>query len=76
VKKREMVEELRSKSNEELVLHKDELKRDVFGLSSSAATSGEKKGVLKKMRQAKRQIARILTILREREMHEHFQVQK
>ena len=73
MKKREMVEELRSKSNDELCQHKDELKRDLFTLSSSAATSGEKKGVLKKMRIAKRQIARIMTILRERDMQEQFQ---
>lgn len=73
MKKTQMMEELRAKTDEELLAHKDELKRDIFVLMGTSATSGEKRGVQKRMFTAKRRIARVLTIIRERELQQQFQ---
>ena len=61
--------ELREKSNAELVDKKRELERDRFLARSVVATSGEKRQDAQ-ARAMRKEIARILTILRERELQQ------
>jgi len=76
LKSKKIMDELKNKSVEELQAQIVELKRDRFVSKSSSATSGEKKGVLNKVRNSKKQIARILMVLRERELHEQIYASK
>lgn len=59
--------ELRKKTDAELLGRKDELEREMFKARSVVATSGEKKQN-EKVRAMRLEIARILTIIREREL--------
>jgi len=70
VKKNELMADLRKKSGEELKAEIETLKRVQFVERSSTSTTGEKKGSLTRLRNARKEIARILTILRERELEE------
>lgn len=61
--------ELREKTDAELLEKKKELEKDMFMARSVVATSGEKKQN-EKVRGYRKEIARILTIVRERELHQ------
>ena len=61
--------ELRKKSDAELLDKKKELERNTFMARSIVATSGEKRQDAK-VRVMRKEIARILTIIRERELQE------
>jgi ribosomal protein L29 len=63
--------ELRSKSVEDLKSQWGDRKRDLFMLRCMATTSGEKVSS-RKLRICRAEIARILTILRERELQMSF----
>jgi ribosomal protein L29 len=67
VKSEVTASELRKKSNAELCAKKEELDRERFMARGVVATSGEKRQDAK-ARAMRKEIARILTILREREM--------
>ena len=63
------VSELRQKSDAELNVRKDELKKSIFACRSEGVGSDEKKQCHKK-RNCCKELARILTIKREREFDE------
>lgn len=61
------VSELRGKSDAELLGRKTELEHEMFAIRSSVASGSEKEKV-GSIPQKRKEIARILTILREREL--------
>jgi large subunit ribosomal protein L29 len=61
--------ELREKSDSELLEKKRELEKEKFNVRSVVATSGEKRQD-EKVRAIRKGIARICTILRERELQQ------
>ena len=61
------VSELRGKSDAELLGRKTELEREMFAIRSSVATGSEKEKAVS-IPQKRKEIARILTILRERDL--------
>lgn len=63
------ITELRNKSHAEMTLRAMELKKSIF-LCRSAGVGDEEKKMSKKKREARKELARILTIKREREMNE------
>ena len=63
------VSELRQKSDAELNVRKDELKKSIFTCRSEGVGSDEKKQSHKK-RNCRKEFARILTVKRERELNE------
>lgn len=63
------VSALREKSNTELMSRSVELQRQVFEVRNNLATGGEK-SLAKEIPVKKRERARILTILRERELQQ------
>jgi ribosomal protein L29 len=71
VKKNEMMADLRKKSTDELNAEIEMLKRVQFVERSVATTTGEKKGSLTRKRNARKEVARILTVLRERQLEEN-----
>jgi large subunit ribosomal protein L29 len=71
VKAKEQISELREKADAELLDRKAELERAMFLDRSIVATSGEKRQVAK-VRAMRKEIARILTLLRERELEQLF----
>jgi len=73
VSRDDIMSDLRKKSNEELQAEIVDLKKVQYVERSANATTGEKKGALTRLRNARREIARILTILRERELEEERQ---
>lgn len=63
--------EIREKSNVDLCAQKERLRREIFTLKSTQAP--EKKDALHaKVRDCKKEIARIETVLRERQIEEFF----
>lgn len=66
-----MMTELRKKSDEELKSRWEDRKSELFVLRSKAATSGEKVSS-HKLRICRTEIARVLTLLRERELQMNF----
>jgi len=70
IKGKKNLDDLKVKSTHELNELITTLKRDQFLARSVVSSSGEKKGMLNKIRHSKKQIARILTIIRERELQE------
>ena len=71
MKKNEMMTDLRKKSSDELKTEIEMLKKLQFFERSVATTTGEKKGTLTRTRSARKEVARILTILRERQLEEN-----
>ena len=71
MKAKEQISELREKADAELLDRKVELERTMFLDRSIVATSGEKRQVAK-VRAMRKEIARILTIIRERELEQLF----
>ena len=71
MKAKEKISELREKADAELLDRKVELERTMFLDRSIVATSGEKQQVAK-VRAMRKEIARILTIIRERELEQLF----
>ena len=61
--------ELREKTDAELLTKRDELEREKFTVLCSVAASGEKKQSAK-VGAIRKEIARILTIIRERELEQ------
>ena len=71
MKAKEQISEFREKADAELLDRKVELERTMFLDRSIVATSGEKRQVAK-VRAMRKEIARILTIIRERELEQLF----
>ncbi len=69
--KGDVVTELKKKTNEELMARCLERKRELYDLRCKAATSGEKVSS-HKLRLFRQEIARVLTVLRERELQMNF----
>jgi large subunit ribosomal protein L29 len=67
-KRKEQLEILRRMSDEELISRLLELKKELFGLRTAIKLEG--RGNSAKIRQTKKEIARILTILRERQINQ------
>jgi len=67
VKRSEELKVLREKSEQELLIRWDEVKRKLFMVRTSGATGGEKPSP-KELQACRKEIARILTILRERQL--------
>ena len=63
--------EIREKGDVDLLARKDELKREIFKLKSLAAIDS-KDAASSKVRNHKKEIARIETVLREREIEQFF----
>ncbi len=63
--------EIREKSDVDLLARRDELKREIFKLKSLAAVE-TKDAAFSKVREHKKEIARIETVLREREIEQFF----
>ncbi len=63
--------EIREKSDVDLLARKEELKRDIFKLKSSHAPEN-RDAAHAKVRECKKEIARIETVLKEREIEEFF----
>lgn len=71
MKKNEMMTDLRKKSTDELKAEIEMLKKVQFVERSTATATGEQKGTLTRKRNARKEVARILTILRERQLEEN-----
>ncbi|MGR3951427.1 MAG: 50S ribosomal protein L29 [Chlamydia sp.] len=63
--------EIREKDDADLLVRKHELKREIFKLKSSHAPEN-KDAIHTKVRACKKEVARIETILKEREIEEFF----
>lgn len=63
------ITELRNKSDAEMKLRAIELKKSIF-LCRSAGVGSEEKKLSKKKKDARKELARLLTITRERELNE------
>jgi ribosomal protein L29 len=66
------VSELRNKKEDELQARIVDLKRDMF-VNLSAGVGNENKGMSRKKAICRKEIARIMTILRERELDQIFE---
>jgi large subunit ribosomal protein L29 len=67
-KRKEQLELLRRMSDAELISRLSELKKELFGLRAAIKLEG--RGNSAKIRQTKKEIARILTILKERQINQ------
>ena len=63
------VADLRSKADAELMARAEELRKEKFTLKSAVSTNGEKKQSAK-MNALRKEMARILTIMRERQLQQ------
>jgi ribosomal protein L29 len=69
--KKNVIGDLRKKSKEELLGRREELKKELYEVRSVGVTGGEKPSS-EKLKSCRKEVAQILTILRERELQEDY----